>query len=161
MSEIFNPMWALVDLQQAIDRGEDLRFTELANNFKFRYDDVPGADRFLLAKIVDGEVQSIATFGIMDPIKGVISYSVNYAVSEKHRRRGLAAELFYLGIEVMINRFRHTQLRWFYVEAIIDVANTPSIKLAEKLFSTQGTEIEDEDSGLPVLHFLKLVKIQN
>jgi RimJ/RimL family protein N-acetyltransferase len=130
----------------------------LDSNFKTRYDQYPIGHRYIFAKIVDGEAQAIAIFGLDEPIDGVDCYSLGYAVSEKHRRRGLAAEVINKGIEEMKKTLTTAAVKSFYVEAVIDVANTASVRFAEKFFSSSGLRVIERESGRTALQFKRLVE---
>ena len=152
-------MIALRSFQEALNTGMPVK--KLDGHYVERCDEIVGGIRYSYAKVVNGEVQALATFGPEDPIDGVEYYSVNYVVSEKHRRRGLAVEVVNKGLEYLKENLRLTELECFYVEAIIDVANVPSIKVAERLFSGAGQKIIEKYSGTRSLQFKRLVTLRS
>lgn len=157
MSSMANPINALHSLQHALDMNLPLYLHDLDESYKTRCDQSEIGKRFIFARVVDGEAQALAIFGLEDPIGGVECFSVGYAVSEKHRRRGLAIEAVNKGLEFLIREeFSKTATKSFYVEAVIDISNIPSIRFAEKWFSDRGSPVLDGESGMPSLHFKKL-----
>lgn len=156
MVEMADPMIALRLLQKALDADQvDLR--GLDGGYLKMEDAVPSGERYSYAKIVDGVAQAVSIFGLDDPIDGVECFSVGYAVNENHRRRGLAVEAVNTGIEDLKKRFLQTKLKRFYVEAVIEVKNISSIKVAKKLFSEPGIPCIETYSGKRSLQFKKLI----
>lgn len=160
MSSMADPIDALHGLQEAINAGTPLNLRELDADYQTRCDESDFGKRYIFSKIIDGEVQALAIFGLESPIGGEECYNVGYAVSENHRRRGLAFEAVSKGIDELEKIFSRTAKKSFYLEAVIDVTNSPSIKFAEKLFSGSGALTMERESGLPALHFKKLIVIQ-
>lgn len=157
MSLMANPMDALRMLQKLVDSGPPIDSSSLDEGYLKMYDEPDGRKRFSYAKIIDGEIQVLVTFGQEEPYRGVPRYSVNYAVNESHRGRGLAVEAVNKGIEELKKEFSQIKMKGFYIEAIIDVTNTHSIKVAKTLFPRPGVETEDSGSGTPSLLFFKLI----
>jgi hypothetical protein len=56
-------------------------------------------------------------------------------------------------VEEISNGFEATPLKRFYEEAMVDVDNVPSNKIAAEVLSTAPTEIKDVFSGAPALHY--------
>jgi RimJ/RimL family protein N-acetyltransferase len=154
-----DPMEALLSFQQVFNNG--MTVIKLDADYVERYDEINGAKRYCYAKIVEGEVQALATFGQEDPIEGLDCYSVNYSVSEKHRRRGLAVEVVNKGLKELKMRFGQTEMQSFYIDAIIDVTNNLSIKVAKKIFSSPGQKAKDRYSGTPSVYFQRLIVINS
>lgn len=150
-----NPMDGFNDFQQALKMGMPVH--KLDAGYVGRYDEIDSGKRYCYAKVVDGEVQALATFGQEEPIGGVSCYSVNYSVGEKHRRRGLAVEVVNKGIEELKKEFGRLKIKSFHVDAMIDVTNDASLGVARKLFSGSGLPKPDAYSGTPALYFNKLI----
>lgn len=152
MAEIDEKMEGLLGLQQALNTGA--QGGQLSENYVAFHDVIENENRYWFAKVVEGEVLSLATFRENEPVKGVSSYSINYNVAEKHRRRGLAVEVVNKGIDELKINFR----RPFYIDAIIDEKNINSIKVAQKIFPGPGIKTKDHFTGAPSVLFHKLVK---
>jgi len=156
MSKMANPMEALHKFQQHLNVAP-IDPSDLEDGYLKLHDCVPSGKRFSCVKIVDGEVQALAIFGEEYPYRGVERFSVGYAVSENHRRRGLAVEAVNRGIEELKKEVSRANKKSFYVEALIDVTNTNSIGVAKKLFLGTGTPKEDDETGNPALLFYKQI----
>jgi len=156
MSLMANPIEILNSLQQALNDKVSFEFIELESNYKFAYDEPNGGRRFSFAKIVNNEVQAIAIFGLEEPLDGLICYSVGYAVGEKYRGRGLALEAIKFSLEKLILALKSEGIDKFYLEAMIDKGNIPSINVAKKLFHSLGSPSFDGESGTPSFHFKKI-----
>ncbi|MGZ3745075.1 MAG: GNAT family N-acetyltransferase [Pseudobdellovibrionaceae bacterium] len=159
MPMMADPMIALLSLQKVLNSGPPVDPRELDEGYAKMYDEPNGGKRYSYAKIIEGEVQAVSIFGLEDPIDGVDCYSVGHAVNENHRGRGLAVEAVDKGVEELKNKFRQTSMGRFYLEAVIDVTNIHSIKVAEKLFSDSPEKIIEKYSGKPALHFKKLIAL--
>lgn len=158
MSSMADPMMALLSFQEALNTGMVVK--RLDAHYVERCDEIFGGIRYSYARVINGEVQALATFGPEEPINDIECYSVNYVVSDKYRGRGLSVEAVNKGIEELKKEFSLTKMQRFYVEAIIDIANDHSIKIAEKLFSDSGELIIETYSGKPALQFKRLFDLQ-
>lgn len=155
MSSMANPMEALVSYQQALDAGIQIDPDEMDGDYLMRAGEVAGAKRFDFVKIVNRKVQALAMFVEDEPYKGVARFSLAYAVSENHRGRGLAVEAINRGVEDFKSKFSQAAVKSFFVEALIDQNNTPSIKVAKQVLPGPGVEKPDEETGTPALLFYK------
>lgn len=156
-----DPIIPLLEMQRALNNGEFVVPSGLDEGYLPMYDEVPSGRRYSYAKIVNNEVQVIAILGEEDPINGVECYSVGYAVSEKHRGRNLSIEAVSKGLDDLKRILSQTtSIKQFYLEALVATTNTPSLKIAEKLFSSPGIPMLDTESGTPSLFFHKLINIR-
>ncbi len=158
MPEIADPMNGLRNFQRELDNGTQMEFRELNKSYFARFDEFPeGGKRYSYLKIMNGEIQAISMFGLVEPIKGVDCYSIGYAVNENYRRRGLALESVNLGLADLAVILGQMKMKKFYLEAVVDVDNMPSLILAKKLFSSLGLPTKDYPTGKPALYFKKLI----
>lgn len=161
MSLMPDPTNILLSLQQALDNGMPVVPGELEAGYKMFYDEpFVGGKRYSFAKIINREVQAISIFGLEDPIDEVVCYNVGYAVTKNYRGQGLAFEAVNQGIEKLKYELGQTGLIRFYVEAVIDLMNKPSINVAEKIFSNKGLEMNERDTGTPSLYFKRIIIIR-
>lgn len=153
-----DPMEALRNTQRELEYYQ-LDSRQLDADGYLKTDNVfpDGMKRFSYMKIVGRELQAIAIFLREKPINGVDCYNVNYAVSEKHRGNNLAVEAVNKGIEDLKKRFAQTAMKSFYVDAIVNEKNIPSIKVAEKIFPDPAKPHVDYYSKTPSLYFRKLI----
>lgn len=162
MYRMADPMDTLRGIQIQIDDGYPIDSYDAATGYMVIHDKRSNTwERYLYIKIVNKEVQALSIFALEDPIYGLTCYSVGYAVKENYRRRGFAIEAINKGIEDLKNRFRPSKLEHFYVDALIDEENIPSIRLAEKLFPGPAVRMPDQETGTPALHFKKLITLGN
>jgi RimJ/RimL family protein N-acetyltransferase len=154
-----DPMIALYKLQKMIKAGDSVDPRSLDEGYAKLYDEPNGGQRYSYAKVIDGEVQAVSIFGLAGPIDGVTCFSVGYAVNENHRGRGLAVEAVNKGLKELTEKFTRTNMRSFFIEAVIDKTNTHSIKVAEELFPGPGVATKDHCTGTPALYFKKLIVI--
>lgn len=159
MSLMPDLMYALNSLQEEIKLGMPVNPCELDKEYKMIFDEPLGRHRFSYAKIIKGEVQALSVFGAVEPIDSIACFNIGYAVNLKYRGRGLGVEAVNKGIEELRNGLRRAKFKSFYIEAVIDVTNIPSLKVAEKLFPELGKAIKDHGTGTPCLHFTKLIVI--
>ena len=159
MEQMANPMTALLEIQEALNSKVQFDVLELDGGYKTWFNELSKGKKYTFAKIINSEIQALAIFGLVNPVNGIECWSLGYAVSENYRRRGLAVEAVKKGIEELRKIFSRTSLKSFYIEGVIDIENNPSIKLAEKIFSSAGRKIIDEESGRRALLFEKLIVI--
>lgn len=153
-----NPMDAIISTQEAFDSGANFDSNTLDAGYYMVHDNPEnGLERYCFIKVVDKEIQAMSIFGLEDPINGTTCYSVSYAVKESHRRRGLAMDSVKHGLKKLTQELTRKGLKKFYLEAVIDRTNENSIKVAKKIFPSQGIPIEDDESGTPAFLFLKLI----
>lgn len=153
-----HPIDGLLSFQQALNTG--MTVIKLDANYVERHDQIDGGIRYSYAKVVDGEVQALATFRQEEPFKSVDRYSLNYSVGEKHRGRGLAVEAVNKGIDELKKEFSQFKIKRFYIETIIEVTNIHSIQVAKKLFPDHGIANPDSETGMSSLSFFMLIEIR-
>ena len=160
MPSMANPMVVLLSLQQSLNDGMPIDPTDLdANSYLTFYDEQPSGSRFSYAKVVDRQAQALSIFGVEERVANLDCFSVGYAVAEEHRGRGLSVEAVNKGLADLKRKFGR-KMESFYLEAMIDVTNAPSLKTAEKIFSVPGVKTTDDESGTPALYFRKLIQVR-
>lgn len=160
MRPMADPMIPLLEMQRALNTGEFITPHELDNGYMKMYDEVPSGKRYSYAKIVNNEVQTVAIFGIDDPINDIECYDIGYAVNEKHRGHGLSIEAINKGLEDLKRILSQKPIRHFYLSTLVAITNIPSLKIAEKVFSCSGIPTIDTQSGTPSLFFHKLINVK-
>ncbi len=160
MPSMADPIVVLQKLQQALDDGMPVDSTDLDwKSYLTFYDEQPSGSRFSYAKVVDREAQALSIFGVEKPVDGLECFSVGYAVSEKCRGRGLSVEAVDRGLVDLKKKFGD-KMSSFYLEAMIDVSNEPSLRIASKIFDVPGVKTTDDESGTPALYFRKLIQVR-
>lgn len=153
-------MVPLLSLQEEFDRGTIASEPcALSKHYQMIFQDFNGVKRFTYAKVIAGKVQALAIFALSEPIDGLPCFNVGYAVKPDLRGHGLGVEAVNAGIAELKNGFgRAVRGKSFYLEAVVEVSNQPSIRVAENLFSAPGKPIVDAFSKRPALYFKKLIQ---
>ena len=159
MPGMTNPMDALIALQVAIDQKRiELEPCYIHRELRFIADEPGGRLRLTYASIRAGQVQSISSFVLVDPVEGIPCFQIGCAVVESKRRQGLGSEIVAKGIEELHSGFKRQGIPKLYVEAFVEVSNTASNRLARRVLSDPRSSGVDAFSGDPALQYLKLVE---
>lgn len=160
MPQMTDPLKALINLQYQIkNRGFQLDPCTIHKDIQVHIDHPNGEVRVTYAKVISGRVQAFVTYVPADPMDGVPCFSIGYAVPEKFRRQGLAAEIIEKSIDEMKVGFSRNGLRKFYIEAVIATSNSASLRTAEKMISATPDRVgRDHLSGEPVIMFMRLIE---
>ncbi len=158
--EMADPMDGLKELQKAIDNGLDLLPCEIYSDISMIVDKPDNKPRLTYVKTdATGHIIAYCVYLFVDPIDGVICFSIGYAVPPKYRHEGLGSEIIKKSIDELKNGFKRQGRNEFYIEAVISADNHISQKLAQKLISTEFKKINDGYSGQPAYHYTKLVRL--
>lgn len=79
--------------------------------------------------------------------------ALGYAVPEQFRNQGRASQLVSAVIEDAKTQCRSAGYEKLYLEAVIDVDNIASCKVADKAFAVESESITDRVSGRPALRY--------
>lgn len=153
MSKMKDPSGLLSQFQKLLDQGFELDSDAIVDNYLVMKDVINNGNRYSIAKIVDKNVQALAILGECDPINGVACYQLGYAVRTEFRNRGLAKEASERAIKELKNDLAKMNVHYFYVEAVVDRKNESSLKVAEKILSTNKIMILDEHTKIPAYFF--------
>ncbi|MGO2306085.1 MAG: GNAT family N-acetyltransferase [Providencia sp.] len=157
MTQMVNPYDALVSYQQALnDKLINPDVCKLHTNLTVLFEDFDQQFRFTYALTENGIVKGIVLFVRADPIDNIVCFSIGYAVSEIFQNQGIAKEIIEKSIDELKNGFKDL-LPQFYIEAIINVNNEASKKIALKIISDSPKETIDEHSGSPAYQFVRLI----
>lgn len=118
-------------------------------------DDAGGLARVTYALIKDGIVLCIVAFIQVESYDDHVCLNLGYAVEPESRRKGLATRVVNDAIDDLIKRLSKESITEFYVEAVVGIENTPSNRLASKLFTANPKQICDGESGEPAFQYLK------
>ncbi|HEY3815372.1 MAG TPA: hypothetical protein VGL66_19295 [Caulobacteraceae bacterium] len=156
MPAMTDPHDALVSFQQALAEGAlQLRPGELDLTLLLHVDHPNNVLRLTYVHTEGTTVTALAMFAQVEPYEGLPCFQVGYAVPDACRGKGRAKAVLKAAIAEMEHGFARTPLKRFYVEAVVGVDNAPSRKIAEAVFEQTGTEITDEVSDQPAIHFVK------
>ncbi|MHA6075892.1 hypothetical protein ACVSML_06665, partial [Pseudomonas aeruginosa] len=114
--------------------------------------------RMTYAQVVGRQVKALAMYVEVAPYEGKRCFNVGYAVAVPYRKKGLAKALLTSSLEEFSGLLaKELAEPGFYVEAVVGVDNEPSKRVAGQFF-TEPKETVDGESGLPALHYIKLVE---
>ncbi|QHC91395.1 N-acetyltransferase [Pseudomonas chlororaphis] len=160
MPAITDPYKGLSSFQKALLSGsiKPKRCAVRRDLYFLRDRPTPDTIRMTYAMIVGRQVKAIAIYIEAEPNEGKRCFGVGYAVATPFRRQGLAKAILSSSMEEF-ELLLAPQLPepGFYLEAIIGVDNEPSNRVAKQLISQEPEAIFDGESGLPALHYIKLV----
>jgi len=108
----------------------DLNPCDLHKDISVIADRPTGVLRYIYAKINVGQVESIALFVLIEPIKGIPCFQMGWATIESMRGRGLATEVTTKGLDELRTGLKRNGVKQFYLEAVISESNQPSNALA-------------------------------
>lgn len=158
MSSMADPMDSLVGLQQAINNGFPTMAATLNPTLRVVADKPLGVPRYTYARIEDRQVKAIAMLVLVEPIDGVLTYSIGYAVHEGFRNQGWGLEIAEQAIDEFRNGVSRHNIKQFYVEAVVSPENLASKALAAKLFQEPPRQSVEDESGEPALVYKRLVQ---
>lgn len=158
MSDIINPMNGLKSLQFELNKGLPLRVCELYPDLQMTFDQPNGCNRFTFAKIESGVIKSYTILIITEPLEGKPCFSIGYATPEKFQGNGLATEVVEKSIKALKNEVKRCNIKTFFIEAIINVTNIPSQKVASRVISNAPKKIVDDISGEDAYYYKLLVE---
>jgi len=157
---MIDPSAALPSFQQAVSR----RSIKLERGRKhpelYIHADLPDGHnpRVTFARIEDGTVTALVQFVEAEPYKNMPCYAIGYAVPEGYRGQGRARETVTKAISELWHGIRYNGTPTFYVEALIDVENKASQRVAERTLSETPIDAIDKNSGQPALQYFRLIE---
>ncbi|EMR3754795.1 GNAT family N-acetyltransferase [Proteus mirabilis] len=158
MSTMTDPYEGLISYQQALnDKLISPSPCSLYKDMTIYHDVAEGNQRLTFAIMDNGIVKATAVYVFAPNIDGIPCFGIGYSVAENYRKKGIATEI----VTNSIKEFSHGmkgKLPLFYIEAIIDLNNIASQKVALKTISNTPKETIDKISGKPAYQFIKLVK---
>ncbi|RML67910.1 GNAT family N-acetyltransferase [Pseudomonas syringae] len=160
MAAIANPHIGFVSYQAALRDGiiKPLRCYSHPDLYMMQDHPATGVLRITYAFHSGKVAKAYAVYIQADPIEGKPCFGVGYATAENYRNRGLATEILKASMEELRQGLsRHMPEPGFYVEAIVGVENQASQRVAARTLCDAPDAIEDSESGLPALHYIKLV----
>lgn len=119
----------------------------------------PGVKRLTYARLGNDRkaVKAFLSCVMNGEIDGFPCVSVGYAVPESERNHGFAKKIFRDVIIDQIHQARKNGIDTLYVEAVVDVTNLPSQKVAEAVLNVEGESIIDSASGRPAYRYTACV----
>lgn len=146
----------LTQFQNAFENGlVEPESCELYNDLFVLQDNAGGKLRITYSKIVDGVVQGLVAYVLVEPYEGCPCFNVGYAVDPLYRNRGIGGTVLVESLAELQNGLgRHSGASYF-VEAVVAVGNDPSNRLATKHLSSQPQRIVCQVSGEDAFQYLR------
>jgi hypothetical protein len=158
MPAMTDPMDALIDFRRAIAQREiRVQPADFHPDIFVHVDQPAGAPRYTYALVEGGEVTAVALLALTEPIEGVPTFQLGYAVMESRRGAGRAQRVAMTAINEICRGLRRNGFPKLYFEAVVDRENMVSLHIAEKVIGGPRTECLDHDSGVPAIQFQCLV----
>ncbi len=155
-----DPHNALVSFQSALQLGLLQPFRcRIHKELVFWCDipnDFPRVTYALLDK--DNVVKAMALLVRAEPCDDGPCFNVGYAVAESFRGQGLAYEILEKSLEEFIALSKGEAPR-IYIDTVVGVDNIASQKVSSRFINAVPDEITDEVSGLPALHYRRVVEL--
>lgn len=158
MAKMTDPMDALRSFQKTYSAGIlQVQRGDLYNSLVVHLDHPNGQPRFSYAKVEGRNVTAFAMLVLVEPLDGKACFHLGYAVPEKHRGKGLAKSTVQAAIAELQAGMSRSGVKSFIVETVVGTDNVSSQHVAAATLTDRPEEITDEFSGLPALHYTKLV----
>jgi hypothetical protein len=158
MPGMTDPMDALIDFRRAVGQREIRLQPADFHPDVFVYVDQPAdTPRYTYALAEGGEVTAVALLALTEPIEGVPTFQLGYAVLEPLRGCGRAQRIAMAALDEIFGGLRRNGIMKLYFEAVVDRENLASLHIAEKVIGGPRTECLDHDSGAPAIQFQRLV----
>ena len=149
MHEDQNPMTGFKTLELAFSQGFRMKRVPFTKNIYIEKDMALGAERYTYARLNKLKVQQIVVLNGNEPLNGLPCFCLFYGTLEELRGKGLTVEF----IQQMLEQFKkdlHKRYgKEYYIEALIETDNEPSLAIAAKLFGEPSHDGIDERSGEP------------
>jgi len=113
-----------------------------------------GFPRFSFARLIDDEITSVAIFAPAEPVEGRKCFQLGIATPEEYRRQGHARALVPMALDELKALLFKGGIKDFYVEAMIDVDNEASNRVALATLTKDREEGIDKPSGKPAYQYL-------
>ncbi len=125
----------------------------------FAHLDKPNGEPRLTYVRLDGRtVTAMVVLIQCEPVDGEQCYNVGWAVHEKFQGQGRAAEAFKAAVNELRYGLSRHGVSAFYVEAVVDVNNKASQRVAEQVISPAVKTDTDCYAGVPVIQYLRKVE---
>lgn len=151
-----DPMPALLSYVDAFNDGRiEAQACPGQRSLFVTQDQANGSLRLTYARIVEGRVQGIAMYCIVDPVDGIPCLQTGYAVVEYYQNQGVGAALVRDSLAELQPNLHRVGISAFYVEAVVGMDNEPSNRIACSILTDSPQQITDQFSGEPALQYLR------
>jgi hypothetical protein len=147
LTEAQDPMTGFKTLEQAFRNGWRMKRVPFTEGLFFEKDIALGAERFTYANLVKLKVQQIVVLNGNEPLNGLPCFGLFYGTLESLRGAGLTIPFVKLCLEQFYKDLHKTYCREFYIEALVEVDNFPSIAICKHLFGEPAETATDSNTG--------------
>ena len=161
MERMADPSDALALYQQAFSAGRiPLQAGTLDRDMFVAVDQPNGHVRFSYMRVEENTLSVLVMFAQNGLVDGHPCFNVGYAVSEAFRGQGRAADALVGGLAELEHGLSRAGIPEIHIEAVIGIDHTVSQKVAKTVFVDPPTEIVDNVSGLPALHYIRKISLK-
>lgn len=152
-----DPHDGMVSFQQALSAGILDIAPVKSHQSLFSHFDVPtpGIGRLTYVRLSEDRktVKAFLSCVMNGEIDGCPCVAVGYAVPEHERNQGHAKQLLRDVISDQIYQSRKNGIETLYIEAVVDITNIASQRVAESVLNTERESIIDSISGRPAYRY--------
>lgn len=156
-TQMADPHLGMVSFQQALRQGILALAPVKGHADLFSHFDVPAPDvgRLTYVRLTDDRttVKAFVACILNGTVDGYPCVSLGYAVPEEFRNQGLGTKIVQDVVQDTIFQVGKTGARAVFVEAIVDVENVPSQRIAETVLQAERESITDGESGRPAYRY--------
>ena len=156
MTAPMDMLLALAARQISLSKGElNLRPAETLQGLHAcaRAEDVGPARSYIL---VEGKtVTAMVNFRPREPIEGGTAYNIELSVPEDRRRQGRGQDAVDAALLEVRHELASSGVSSFQVEAIVEMDNAASLRIAENSISETRTATTDRYTGRPAFRYLR------
>lgn len=155
--DMSDPHIGMVSFQNALDNGELSPGPVRGYQHLYSYIDQPDPETVRLTYVrlnpERSKVQSFVCCIRNGFVKGHPVVAVGYAVPEALRNQGHAKRILADVVQDQVSQAGKNGIRELYVEAIIDITNIASQRVAGTILTGSRDQLEEGASGLPAVRF--------
>lgn len=158
-TQMADPHLGMVSFQQALRKGilELGKVSNYPNLYAHLDVPEPGVKRLTYVRLDEDRrtVEAFVACILNGTVEGQPCVSLGYAVPEEYRNRGFAKQIVKDVVEDTIFQVGRAGNKAVYVEAIVDVENIASQRVAEAVLQVERESITDGESGRPAYRYTK------
>lgn len=156
MADIVDPMAAFLSFGPAMAEGLiDPQPSRTDPNLLVLRDDPMGKPRLSFAHMENDEVTALALIAPAEPVEGKPCFQIGYAVAEHLRGEGRGKAIAQAAIKDFTKNIGYSNISTFYLEAMIDIENAASRKIAEFVIGGTPKETIEHPSGKPAVQYMR------
>jgi len=156
-TSMVDPHDGMVSFQQALNNEILVLAPVRGHKDLFSHVDIPapGINRLTYARLNEDRktVKAFVSCIMNGHIDGHHCIAVGYAVPKNERNKGRAKQMLREVIEDLVLQAGKNGAETIYIEAVVDVTNLPSQRVAEAVLNVEKENITDSASGRPAYRY--------